>query len=418
MTLSIRQPVVSGPPSSLIDYRTYPINDQISLAMGESPTAAPSEEASLGQPVGGGAHGKVYTNPDRPGFVTKGYHPNIVQTGVPSQPAESTMSFLMSGPTLTPSVLFANASLNSPSTKVQLPPASFEEAHQAPTTPIESLLSQLAAGQEIPFDYNRLEDILKELNHFACVRHVTNDPILRLLIQYSKHLQGCYFAAKIDQRGLVKPTSFFIHLTEKESYQLCVVMPKIEGVTLSALDPQVRSLENIVDMMLQSARILQGVGDLGYAHTDIKPKNMMFGNGQIVIIDPDGIVPIDEWSWVNTPGFAPPEAQSPEEVDGVKQRRGVSSTNDVFSLGMTFVDLLGAGRLKVKSDNTVKDYDRQIGAMLERIKDKYPNDALSALLSGMLMVNPDERWSFKQVIEQLEEIQRSLVEARTTNRAA
>ncbi len=106
-----------------------------------------------------------------------------------------------------------------------------------------------------------------------------------------------------------------------------LVMELVEGKSLETRLP--KDMLEIVDAFVQSAQALKYMHELGYAHCDIKPNNIMRSER--------GLVKVIDYGQSCKLGTTKPRIQgtpdyiAPEQVD----RRPITAQTDVFNLGAT-----------------------------------------------------------------------------------
>jgi serine/threonine-protein kinase len=116
--------------------------------------------------------------------------------------------------------------------------------------------------------------------------------------------------------------SMFLKVTEA-----FLVMELVEGRSLETRLPS--DMLEIVDAAVQSAQALKYMHELGYAHCDIKPNNIMRNDR--------GLVKVIDYGQSCKLGTVKPRIQgtpdyiAPEQVD----RRPITAQTDVFNLGAT-----------------------------------------------------------------------------------
>ncbi|NEO72928.1 serine/threonine-protein kinase [Moorena sp. SIO3H5] len=146
----------------------------------------------------------------------------------------------------------------------------------------------------------------------------------------------------------VEPDSYFRFVANKnnqEDFLHCLVMEKIDGLTLEDLLVQTNQIiteEQAIDWLKQLIVILNEIHPK-YLHRDIKPDNIMIRpNGQLVLIDFGAVKALTQKyiiqqqstsqnTSIGTLGYMPPEIINEQEA---------YPQSDFFALGRTFVRLL------------------------------------------------------------------------------
>jgi serine/threonine-protein kinase len=160
-------------------------------------------------------------------------------------------------------------------------------------------------------------------------------------------LLGLVDSEKAD--NLVVPTELF-WFPDEMTGELCIVMPFVEGLTLTAHcrahRPTLRTI--LQDLLIPLARVLDYLHSKGICHRDLKPSNVMVDAvGRPLLMD-FGISRAVTASTLTgnealgTLAFAPPwylmYLTSPERAENARQEN--SHHGDLFSLGATFFDVL------------------------------------------------------------------------------
>jgi TolB-like protein/Flp pilus assembly protein TadD len=143
-----------------------------------------------------------------------------------------------------------------------------------------------------------------------------------------------------------------------------LAMEYVPGKVLSDPAHASLSLDDILDLMEQTADALATAHARGVVHGDVKPSNLMVTQGRIKVLD-FGLARIqprlssDALTWsrdtLSGPesGFAgTPYYMSPEQALG----KGLDPRSDIFSLGVVFYELL-AGRRPFEGDTFVQVAD-------------------------------------------------------------
>lgn len=129
-----------------------------------------------------------------------------------------------------------------------------------------------------------------------------------------------------------------------------IAMDLLPGVALDrhAKKPDLVKPVMVYQLMIQIASALAYAHDKGVVHRDIKPGNLIYDNEKHKVIITDfGIAHLTDQSKTRTGAIlGSPFYMSPEQVQGQK----VDGRSDIFSLGVTFYQLL-TGKLPFKGDS-------------------------------------------------------------------
>lgn len=140
--------------------------------------------------------------------------------------------------------------------------------------------------------------------------------------------------------------------------------------------------EGLQDLVADAAQALRYLHDLGIAHTDVKPLNVLRReNGSYALADLDTCIlvhepdrPTPDRTGHNTPGYTPPDSTYDVEFDW-------------FQLGLTIL-------------HRVTGVDRP-GENWTQIDYRALDDRTVLLLSGLMERTPAARWGYRQVEEWL-----------------
>lgn len=172
-----------------------------------------------------------------------------------------------------------------------------------------------------------------------------------------------------------------------------IVSEFIEGITLkSYLQRRERLLPELAAMIVeQIALALAHAHSQDIVHRDVKPENVMLGQGAVKLTD-FGIAQMVDFEEMTVTGtmVGSPAFMSPEHIEG----KTADPRSDIFSLGTLFYHL-AVGELPFKAPTA--------HALLKNILDvQYApahvvnpavGDALSAIISHCLRKNPADRYS-------------------------
>ena len=184
----------------------------------------------------------------------------------------------------------------------------------------------------------------------------------------------------------------------EDGNELVLVMEYVEGRTLREHMAGQLSLEEFWEIAEQSLEAFESAHSEGIVHRDIKPDNIMITpEGRIKILDFGlarlyavedattlSTVQSTEHGIRGTPPYLPPEAL---------QGRPVDVRGDVFSLGVTFYEILG-GRRPFDGMDRAETYRRILNESplsLRSINPEIP-ESLDALIARMLTKDPEFRY--------------------------
>lgn len=142
-----------------------------------------------------------------------------------------------------------------------------------------------------------------------------------------------------------------------------LAMEYVRGKTLNDLSSStVLSLDDILDIVSQTADALAEAHARGVVHRDVKPSNVMVAQGRVKVLD-FGLAlmqpRVDDTTWSRDATHGPdglfagtPHYMSPEQAMG----RTVDSRSDIFSLGVVLYELL-AGKRPFEGDTFLQIAD-------------------------------------------------------------
>lgn len=202
-----------------------------------------------------------------------------------------------------------------------------------------------------------------------------------------------------------------------------LVVNKLSKDLFEALEDNLLTYIQKKKIMKDTALGLKCLHDNNYLHLDIKPENIMYkreGDNLTGVLIDYGMIqynPSKKAFYSQHPrithGYEPPSAL--EEIDNKKSKYIIygkySNASDIWSLGISFGEIIANGNQiisrKERSKNTlVKLFNEDnISDTLEKKVFKYAkfNDEKEKalckdLLTNMLMINDDERYTIDQVI--------------------
>jgi eukaryotic-like serine/threonine-protein kinase len=224
-----------------------------------------------------------------------------------------------------------------------------------------SLTNKEAAAGGFGYIYEILEGSQPKILKVLLFHHNNSPKAVELFQQEAKVLRNFK-----DNAGIPKIDGYFQHQTKTGMPLHCIVMEKIDGVTLEQWMQQQRnepiSETKALDWLEEIVKILALVHSQNYFHRDIKPANVMLRrSGELVLIDfgtaremtASYLAKLNrgDITGIVSRGFTPPEQMNGEAV----------TQSDFFALGRTFAQLL-TGRHPL---------DMYVGARDELIWRKY-----------------------------------------------
>ncbi|MCX6874944.1 MAG: SUMF1/EgtB/PvdO family nonheme iron enzyme [Verrucomicrobia bacterium] len=135
-------------------------------------------------------------------------------------------------------------------------------------------------------------------------------------------------------------------------YEPRTLRPDVKSAVVTGLN-----LPQCIDVGLRLAEALNHLHDLGLAHRDVKPSNVIFVNGKAKLADIGLVASRGQRTFVGTEGFVPPEGPG-------------STQADVYSLGKVLYEIAtGKDRLDFPElpDDLPADADRKRWLELNRI---------------------------------------------------
>ncbi|MDK2970667.1 MAG: eukaryotic-like serine/threonine-protein kinase [Candidatus Sumerlaeota bacterium] len=200
-------------------------------------------------------------------------------------------------------------------------------------------------------------------------------------------------AATLRHRNIVNILDYNISNTYGQSY---IAMEFVDGPSLRDIveDKFAESIEIDSDYMLQVTEWMMQVCDAlnathqkGIIHRDIKPDNILLGQGNVIKLTDFGIVHIEEATFTPTGALiGTPRYMSPEQVHGGR----IDARSDIYSVGIIIYEMLIgsppfiSGDISYQQVNVLPTNPREI---CERV----PAD-LDAIVTRCLEKNPADRF--------------------------
>jgi serine/threonine-protein kinase len=174
------------------------------------------------------------------------------------------------------------------------------------------------------------------------------------------------------------------------------VMPLVKGHSLrTRLNPALASLDDVVDIAVQTADALQYAHTRDVLHRDIKPENLLM-DGRHVIVTDFGVgkaLNAAGGSSLTATGFVvgTPAYMSPEQAAGDPDLDGRS---DLYSLGIVMYEMI-AGVLPFTGKNVQQLMAQRFLSRpraLQQLRDDVP-DPLAAIVHRLLEEHPADRFA-------------------------
>ncbi len=176
-----------------------------------------------------------------------------------------------------------------------------------------------------------------------------------------------------------------------------VVSDYIDGVTLEELRVGTPlSEENIREILVQSATIIQEIHAKEVLHRDIKPSNIMIDRSGVVYITDFGVArSLDIGTLTGTVGVGTPLYFSPEQHDGKPDPR-----SEQYSLGLTLFYLMAGEHPALMP---ALDYRRDLP--FEKLEEEYTPQLIS-IVRKMCEHDPEKRYtSLREMVVALESLE-------------
>jgi serine/threonine-protein kinase len=226
--------------------------------------------------------------------------------------------------------------------------------------------------------------------------------------------QEAHVLAALDHSNIVRVFGAFA-----EEHASCIIMELVEGRSMAdVLEAESLSLSRIKHMVLQVVAALAGAHERGIVHRDIKPDNIMLGDGDLVKVTDFGIArlmrPVGETTLtatgmaMGTPLYMSPEQIRAEEID---------NRTDIYSLGAVLYRL-ATGRPPFEGNDPISIAYQHVHEqpIPPRVLRPELPEAWESVILRALAKDPNERFqtavAMERVLEALPE------EADTRNQAA
>ena len=203
------------------------------------------------------------------------------------------------------------------------------------------LTNNEAAASGFGYIYEILEGSQSKILKVLLYHHNSNPKAVELFQQEAAVLR------QLQSSGIPKIDGYFVHNTQDRRLLHCIVMEKIDGVTLEQWMQQQGnepiSDKKALDWLEEVVKILALVHGKNYFHRDIKPANIMLRRtGELVLID-FGTARDMAGSYMQKQGQGNLTRISSAGFTPNEQRDGQAVLqSDFFALGRTFTQLLTA----------------------------------------------------------------------------
>ena len=203
------------------------------------------------------------------------------------------------------------------------------------------LTNNEAAASGFGYIYEILEGSQSKILKVLLYHHNSNPKAVELFQQEAAVLR------QLQSSGIPKIDGYFVHNTQDRHLLHCIVMEKIDGVTLEQWMQQQGnepiSDKKALDWLEEVVKILALVHGKNYFHRDIKPANIMLRRtGELVLID-FGTARDMAGSYMQKQGQGNLTRISSAGFTPNEQRDGQAVLqSDFFALGRTFTQLLTA----------------------------------------------------------------------------
>ncbi len=197
--------------------------------------------------------------------------------------------------------------------------------------------------------------------------------------------------------GLNHPNIVPIHALSQIEEEWAIEMPYIEGGSLmEAEEKGALNLRQTLGCVRDVLLALAACHESGIIHRDVKPSNILLGDGQRGLLSDFGLAKIlsdhqqlsvqsrcSASMFIGTPRYAPPESW---------EERTPTKTWDIYSTGMVLYEAI-AGDTPFDAQTPLSLMKQMLERPIPPLKEAAPavSDALSGLVSEMLAMNPVDR---------------------------
>jgi serine/threonine-protein kinase len=269
----------------------------------------------------------------------------------------------------------------------------------------EAVAKAAAGGQPMAFGPYRLRELINS-GGMASIWLATNpegktvavrrlhDSLKYNFIARRRFKHGCEILAKIHHHeGII---GYIEH--GKINGSLYLVMEFVESSNLKILfartDPIL--VENIANILIDSAIALESLHDCGYMHLDFKPENILVtrsGNVRLVDFDLAQPKPDKPKKMSRNPGT--PVYMAPEQL----QREAIDHRVDIFAFGVMAYELLTFNK-PFAGESAEEILDSQLNQPLpppRQLNEDIP-EGLENIILKCLERNPDDRYPYMSVL--------------------
>lgn len=203
-----------------------------------------------------------------------------------------------------------------------------------------------------------------------------------------RFVQGCEILSKIHNHDLVIG---YVEHGKIDGYLYCV-MEYVESSNLKLLasrnDPAL--IENVGNILIDSAEALEHVHDSGFMHLDYKPENILVTrSGNVRLVDFDLARPIPQKPIKLSENPGTPAYMAPEQL----QRQPIDQRVDIFAYGVMAYELL-TGNKPYPGDSADEILKRQMSGAPLSITSTNPEVPanLEKIILKCLERDPDKRY--------------------------
>jgi serine/threonine protein kinase len=182
-----------------------------------------------------------------------------------------------------------------------------------------------------------------------------------------------------------------------------IVLEYVEGENLKQLVTRTGPLpvRRALELAIQTGRALAFAHEQGLVHRDVKPQNVLLGNGEAKVTD-FGIARAVAVNGLTQTGtvLGTSEYIAPEQARGL----GGSERGDVYGLGIVLFELL-TGRVPFSGDNFVHVAMRHVNEPAPSVLDRRPDAPLrvASAVARALEKDPDDRFpSMRDFVAELQ----------------